>query len=262
MDISWDYPPGRGRVRMAAAGLEIEGVSIAGHESFYKVPALPLPARFRPRARRRGLLRHGLPHARAPRPRGGAGALRLAAPARGPSPGARLRAGGRRARPRGLARGFARGSRTSVTASASCRPPRRPGVPAPGSGAPRSAGPAPGADRGLPLLRGPPQARGRARGAARPRDRASARGGGRGHAPGRVPSARLSGRLRRRDLRSGAGPAARAGAAHRVLVSAPRRPGPGARLRAYPLGRLPGARGPLRERGDRADALLAAVSGR
>src|SRR5215813_6954391 len=35
-----DYPEGRGRVRVEAAGLEIEGVSIAGHESFYKVPAL------------------------------------------------------------------------------------------------------------------------------------------------------------------------------------------------------------------------------
>ena len=34
-----DYPEGRGRVRLEAAGLEIEGVSIAGHESFYKVPA-------------------------------------------------------------------------------------------------------------------------------------------------------------------------------------------------------------------------------
>ncbi|HEX4439820.1 MAG TPA: MBL fold metallo-hydrolase [Thermoanaerobaculia bacterium] len=34
-----DYPPGRGRVRVEAAGIEIEGVSIAGHESFYKVPA-------------------------------------------------------------------------------------------------------------------------------------------------------------------------------------------------------------------------------
>jgi ribonuclease Z len=35
-----DYPQGRGRVRVEAAGIEIEGVSIAGHESFYKVPAL------------------------------------------------------------------------------------------------------------------------------------------------------------------------------------------------------------------------------
>jgi len=35
-----DYPEGRGRVRVEAAGIEIEGVSIAGHESFYKVPAL------------------------------------------------------------------------------------------------------------------------------------------------------------------------------------------------------------------------------
>jgi len=35
-----DYPHDRGRVRVEAAGIEIEGVSIAGHESFYKVPAL------------------------------------------------------------------------------------------------------------------------------------------------------------------------------------------------------------------------------
>ncbi len=35
-----DYPEDRGRVRVEAAGIEIEGVSIAGHESFYKVPAL------------------------------------------------------------------------------------------------------------------------------------------------------------------------------------------------------------------------------
>jgi ribonuclease Z len=34
-----DYPSGRGRVQIEAGGLEIEGVSIAGHESFYKVPA-------------------------------------------------------------------------------------------------------------------------------------------------------------------------------------------------------------------------------
>jgi ribonuclease Z len=34
-----DYPAGRGRVKIEACGLEIEGVSIAGHESFYKLPA-------------------------------------------------------------------------------------------------------------------------------------------------------------------------------------------------------------------------------
>ncbi|HEX7253628.1 MAG TPA: MBL fold metallo-hydrolase [Thermoanaerobaculia bacterium] len=33
-----DYPSGRGRVRVEAAGIEIEGVSVAGHESFYKLP--------------------------------------------------------------------------------------------------------------------------------------------------------------------------------------------------------------------------------
>ncbi len=33
-----DYPEGRGRVRLTAAGIAIEGVSIAGRESFYKVP--------------------------------------------------------------------------------------------------------------------------------------------------------------------------------------------------------------------------------
>ncbi len=36
--ISSDYPHGRGRVRVEAAGIAIEGVSIAGHESFYKLP--------------------------------------------------------------------------------------------------------------------------------------------------------------------------------------------------------------------------------
>jgi len=34
-----DYPHQRGRVRIEAAGIVIEGVSIAGHESFYKVPS-------------------------------------------------------------------------------------------------------------------------------------------------------------------------------------------------------------------------------
>ncbi len=34
-----DYPPGRGRVSLEAAGVPIEGVSIAGHESFYKLPS-------------------------------------------------------------------------------------------------------------------------------------------------------------------------------------------------------------------------------
>src|SRR6266513_1724980 len=36
--MAGDYPEGRGRVRIEAAGIEVEGVSIAGHESFYKVP--------------------------------------------------------------------------------------------------------------------------------------------------------------------------------------------------------------------------------
>src|SRR6476646_4284417 len=36
--MAGDYPTGRGRVRIEAAGIEIEGVSIAGHESFYKLP--------------------------------------------------------------------------------------------------------------------------------------------------------------------------------------------------------------------------------
>jgi ribonuclease Z len=35
-----DYPPGRGRVSLEAAGIPIEGVSIAGHESFYKLSTL------------------------------------------------------------------------------------------------------------------------------------------------------------------------------------------------------------------------------
>jgi len=34
-----DYPPERGRVRLEAAGIPIEGVSIAGHESYFKLPA-------------------------------------------------------------------------------------------------------------------------------------------------------------------------------------------------------------------------------
>jgi len=33
-----DYPHGRGRVKVDAGGIAIEGVSIAGHESFYKLP--------------------------------------------------------------------------------------------------------------------------------------------------------------------------------------------------------------------------------
>ena len=36
--MAGDYPAGRGRVRLEAAGIALEGVSIAGHESFYKVP--------------------------------------------------------------------------------------------------------------------------------------------------------------------------------------------------------------------------------
>jgi ribonuclease Z len=36
--VAEDYPEGRGRVRIEAAGIPIEGVSIAGHESFYKLP--------------------------------------------------------------------------------------------------------------------------------------------------------------------------------------------------------------------------------
>src|ERR1700687_1225448 len=35
-----DYPEGRGRVRIEVAGIPIEGVSIAGHESFYKLPGV------------------------------------------------------------------------------------------------------------------------------------------------------------------------------------------------------------------------------
>lgn len=33
-----DYPHGRGRVSLEAAGIPIEGVSIAGHESYFKLP--------------------------------------------------------------------------------------------------------------------------------------------------------------------------------------------------------------------------------
>jgi ribonuclease Z len=33
-----EYPHGRGRVSLDAAGIAIEGVSIAGHESFFKIP--------------------------------------------------------------------------------------------------------------------------------------------------------------------------------------------------------------------------------
>jgi ribonuclease Z len=36
--VSEDYPGGRGRVSIEAAGIPIDGVSIAGHESFYKLP--------------------------------------------------------------------------------------------------------------------------------------------------------------------------------------------------------------------------------
>jgi ribonuclease Z len=36
--MSHEYPEGRGRVRVEAAGIAIEGVSIAGRESFYKLP--------------------------------------------------------------------------------------------------------------------------------------------------------------------------------------------------------------------------------
>jgi ribonuclease Z len=36
--VANDYPAGRGRVSIEAAGIPIEGVSIAGHESFYKLP--------------------------------------------------------------------------------------------------------------------------------------------------------------------------------------------------------------------------------
>jgi ribonuclease Z len=36
--VADDYPGGRGRVSIEAAGIPIDGVSIAGHESFYKLP--------------------------------------------------------------------------------------------------------------------------------------------------------------------------------------------------------------------------------
>ena len=36
--VTSDYPHGRGRARVDAAGIAVEGVSIAGHESFYKLP--------------------------------------------------------------------------------------------------------------------------------------------------------------------------------------------------------------------------------
>lgn len=38
--MAGDYPEGRGRVVVEAAGIPIEGVSIAGHESFYKLHSL------------------------------------------------------------------------------------------------------------------------------------------------------------------------------------------------------------------------------
>src|SRR5450755_3565167 len=33
-----DYADGRGRVRLEAGGIAVEGVSIAGHESYFKLP--------------------------------------------------------------------------------------------------------------------------------------------------------------------------------------------------------------------------------
>ena len=44
--MSSDYSRGRGRVRIEAAGIVIEGVSLAGHESFYKLPGLHLLLEF------------------------------------------------------------------------------------------------------------------------------------------------------------------------------------------------------------------------
>jgi ribonuclease Z len=38
--MAGDYPEGRGRIVVEAAGIPIEGVSIAGHESFYKLQSL------------------------------------------------------------------------------------------------------------------------------------------------------------------------------------------------------------------------------
>ena len=42
----YDYPPGRGRVRLEADGIAIEGVSIAGHESYFKLPGFRVMLEF------------------------------------------------------------------------------------------------------------------------------------------------------------------------------------------------------------------------
>ncbi len=73
---------------------------------------------------------------------------------------------------------------------------------------------------------------------------------------------RVYGRLRRRDLRRRAGAVHFEGPSRRMLVPASGRRRSRPRLRPPAPAGLPGSRGPIRERGDRADALLAALLGR
>ena len=257
-----DYPPGRGRVSLEAAGIPIEGVSIAGHESFYKLPTLRTLLEFG-RAPEDVVgyatvcVSHGhLDHIAGP------GALRVA-PA--PRRTCRRRASSfRPRRPRTSRSGSrpARGWSVSTTRSRSC--PRRPGDRAPAPQRPRADDPsrAGTASRrsGICSPRCGTSCGTSSRRPGRSRDRRAARLGRRGHAAGGDPAPRVSGRLRRRrSSRSARSSSARACPPARVLVPPPGGSRPGARIRAHPPRRHRRERRPLRERGHRAHALLPAL---
>ena len=252
-------------MRLEAAGIAIEGVSIAGHESFYKLPGFRTLLEFG-RAPEDTLgygtvcLSHGhLDHA--------AGLAHHASrrTLTGLRAGARLRAGGGDPGPRASGSPPASGSSTSRYGIAvRGRRVRARSVPLRRDLELRSS--FPGRHRvptvGYLFSEIRRKLKDEHAGRAGPGDRGAARPGSRGDAARGDPAPRLSGRLRRRRSSTRRRSSSGAGPPDRMLVSAP---DDVERARVYEhlhSRRLPRARGPIRERGDRPDALLAALLGR
>ena len=252
-----DYPEGRGRVRVEACGIAIEGVSIAGHESFYKLPGFRALLEFgrAPEdtvAYATMFLSHAhLDHA-AGRPYASRRRLARLTPARVFAPREAVDDLASWLEACERLESIVYGVLDPAAPGESVTPAKRPrgGVP---------AGKPPRADRWVSLSRGQAKAQSGVCGRSRRGDRRDAPPGNRGDSTGGDPSSGLPRRLRPQHLRGGAGDPSRSGPSHRVLlrVSGGRRAR--SRLRASPSGRFHRECRPLRERGRRPDPFLAAL---
>ena len=259
--MAGDYPEGRGRVAIEAARIPIEGVSIAGHESFYKLPGF------------RTLLEFG----RAPEDILGFSTVCVSHGHLDHMAGLAHYASRRRLARLPTARVFVPAEVTPLVAQwvEACEKLEH-------------------IDYEIELVAAAPGDRIRLRNdleltvlpgrhrvptvgylfsevkqklkdeflaEERGRDRRPAGRGRRGHAPRGGPAARLPGRLRVRDLRRVPGDPPRARSVARVLVPPARGQGPRARVRAHPPRRHPGTGGSVRKRGDSSSRTFRSATG-